>query len=103
MRTVGCSMWFFFFFFSNWILLAREEVETRKILSGDGSCPTIVLHGLGGVGKTRRTRSAQRKSPQAMMARNWRATRYTDPAAVDIRKFLLESYQSSVIIIPRSS
>ena len=34
--------------------VAREEelVEMHKTLSGDSSCCTIVLHSLGGIGKT---------------------------------------------------
>ena len=34
--------------------VAREEelAEMHKTLSGDGSCCTVVLYGLGGIGKT---------------------------------------------------
>ena len=153
--------------------VAREEelAEMHKTLSGDGSRRTVVLHGLGGIGKTQLTvayakrhkdnysaifwlnikdedslkqsfakvaRQILREHPSASrlssvdMKENldevidavkaWLSlpnnTRWlmiydnydnpklpgnTDPAAVDIRKFLPESYQGSVIITTRSS
>jgi hypothetical protein len=153
--------------------VAREE-ELAKMhtkLSGDGSRRTVILHGLGGIGKTQLsiafakrhkdsysaifwlnikdenslkqsfTRIAKqilREHPSASRLSNldtnenpdevvdvikaWLSlpnnTRWlmiydnydnpklpgnTDPAAVDIRKFLPESYQGSVIITTRLS
>jgi len=90
----------FFFFFSEIEFFWRERRSSWKHVRYLAATAVVALSFLEE--SAMRTRSAQRKSPQAMIARNWRATRYTDPA-VDIRKFLLESYQSSVIIIPRPS
>jgi hypothetical protein len=138
----------------------------HKILSGDGSRRTIILHGLGGVGKTQLTvayaqrhkngysaifwlnikdedslkqsfaniaKQILREHPQASLPSNVKAkdtleemivavkawlslpnnTRWLmiydnydhpklpsnmDPAAVDIRKYLPDSYQGSIII-----
>jgi hypothetical protein len=153
--------------------VAREEelAEMHKALSGHGSRRTVVLHGLGGIGKTQLTvayaklykdnysaifwlnikdevslkqsfakvaRQILREHPSASplssvdMKENldevidavkaWLSlpnnTRWliiydnydnpklpgnTDPAVVDIRKYLPESYQGSVIITTRSS
>jgi len=146
-------------------------VEIHRILSGDGSRRTVVLYGLGGIGKTqlsvayakrhkdsysaifwlnikdedslkqsfaRVARQIVRENPSAAQLSNidtnenldevvdavkawlslpnnirWlmiydnydnpRLPGKTDPAAVDIRKFLPESYQGSIIITTRSS
>src|SRR3984957_7309453 len=153
--------------------VAREEelAEIHKTLRGDGSRRTVVLHGLGGIGKTQLTiayakryrdnysavfwlnikdedslkqsfaRAAKqilRDHPSASRlgsvdieenldgvidaVKEWLSlannTRWlmiydnydnpklpdnTDPVAVDIHKFLPESYQGSVIITTRSS
>lgn len=153
--------------------MAREEelAEMHGTLSGDGSRRTVVLHGLGGIGKTQLAvayakrykdnysaifwlnikdedslkqsfanlaRQILREHPSASrlssvdIKRNfdevmdavkaWLSlpnnTRWlmiydnydnpkllgnTDPAALDIRKFLPESYQGSIIITTRSS
>jgi hypothetical protein len=153
--------------------VAREEelAEMHRTLSGDGSRRTVVLHGLGGIGKTQLTiayakrhkdnysavfwlnikdedslkqsfgkvaRQILREHPSARrlssvdMKENleevvdavkaWLSlpnnTRWlviydnydnpklpgnTDPTALDIRKFLPESYQGSIIITTRSS
>lgn len=153
--------------------VAREEelAEMHRTLSGDGSRRTVVLHGLGGIGKTQLTvayakrhkdnysaifwlnikdedslkqsfakvaRQILREYPSASRlssvdmkesldevidaVKSWLSlpnnTRWLmiydnydnpklasnmDPAAVDIRKFLPESYQGSVIITTRSS
>jgi len=153
--------------------VAREEelAEIHRTLSGDGSRRTVVLHGLGGIGKTQLTlayakrhkdnysavfwlnikdeeslkqsfakvaRQILREHPSTSRLSNvdmkenldevidavkaWLSlpnnTRWlivydnydnpklpgnTDPAAVNVRKFLPESYQGSVIITTRSS
>ena len=153
--------------------LAREEelTEIHRMLDGDGSRRTVVLHGLGGVGKTQLTiayakrhkdtysavfwldikdehslgqsfakvaKQIMRDHPSARRlssvdikenldevidaVKEWLSlpnnTRWlmiydnydnpklpgnTDPAAVNIRKFLPESYQGSVIITTRWS
>jgi hypothetical protein len=153
--------------------VAREEelANMHRTLSGDGSRRTVVLHGLGGIGKTQLTvayakrhkdnysaifwlnikdeyslkqsfaniaRQILREHPSASrlssvdmkknldevidVIKSWLSlpnnTRWlmiydnydnpklpgnTDPAALDIRKFLPESYQGSVIITTRSS
>jgi hypothetical protein len=153
--------------------VAREAelIEMHRTLSGDGSRRTVVLHGLGGIGKTQLSvaytkrhkdsysaifwlnikdedslkqsfakvaRQILREHPLAIQLSNvdtnenldkvvdavkaWLNrpdnTRWlivydnydnpklpgnTDPAAVDIRKFLPESYQGSIIITTRSS
>jgi hypothetical protein len=153
--------------------VAREEelLEMHRTLSSDGSRRTVVLHGLGGIGKTQLSvayakrhkdsysaifwlnikdedslkqsfakvaRQISRERPSASWLSNvdtkenldevvdavktWLSlpnnTRWltiydnydnpklpgnTDPAAVDIRKFLPESYQGSIIITTRSS
>jgi hypothetical protein len=153
--------------------VAREEelAEIHTKLSGDGSRRTVVLHGLGGIGKTqlsvayakrykdsysaifwlnikdedslkqsfaRVARQILREHPSANQLSNvdtnknhddvvdavkawlsrpnntrWlmiydnynnpKLPRSTDPAAIDIRKFLPESYQGSIIITTRSS
>jgi hypothetical protein len=153
--------------------VAREEelAEIHRMLRGDGSRRTVVLHGLGGVGKTQLTiayakrhkdnysavfwlnikdedslrqsfakvaKQILRDHPSARRlssvdikenldevidaVKEWLSlpnnTRWlmiydnydnpklpgnTDPAAVNIRKFLPESYQGSVIITTRSS
>jgi hypothetical protein len=153
--------------------VAREEelVEIHKMLRGDGSRRTVVLNGLGGVGKTQLTiayakrhkdnysavfwlnikdedslRQSFAKAAKQIMrdhrsaiwlssvdikenldgvidaVKDWLSlpnnTRWlmiydnyddpkfpgnTDPAAVNIRKYLPESYQGSVIITTRSS
>ena len=143
----------------------------NKALGGDGSRRTVVLHGLGGIGKTqlaaayakrhkdsysaifwlnikdedslkqsfvKAAKQISREHPSALRLSNvdtnevldevvdtvksWLSlpnnTRWltiydnydnpklpsrTDPAAVDIRKFLPESYQGSIIITTRSS
>jgi hypothetical protein len=153
--------------------VGREEElgEMHTNLSSDGSRRTVILHGLGGIGKTQITiayakrhkdsysamfwlnikdgdslkqsfarvaRQILREHPLASRLSNvdtnknldevvdavkaWLSlpnnTRWlmiydnydnpklsgnTDPAAVEIRKFLPESYQGSIIIITRSS
>jgi hypothetical protein len=153
--------------------VAREEelAEMHRKLNGDGSRRTIVLHGLGGIGKTQLTvayakrhkdnysaifwlntkdeyslkqsfakvaKQILREHPSASRlssvdmkknldevmdaVKSWLSqpnnTRWlmiydnydnpklpgsTDPAALDIRKFLPESYQGSIIITTRSS
>jgi hypothetical protein len=152
--------------------VAREDElrEIHKALSGDGSWHTIVLHGLGGIGKTqlaiayakrhkdnysaifwlnikdedslkqsfaRVARQILREYPSARGLSNidmknlddvidavkaWLSLPYntrwltiydnydnprlasnTDPAAVDIAKFLPEVYQGSVLVTTRSS
>ena len=153
--------------------VAREEelAEMHRTLSGDGGRRTVVLHGLGGIGKTQLTvayakrhkdnysaifwlnikdedslkqsfakvaRQILREHPSASWlssvdmkenldevidaVKSWLSlpnnTRWLmiydnydnpklasnmNPAAVDIRKFLPESYQGSVIITTRSS
>ncbi|KAN0077448.1 HET domain containing protein [Elaphomyces granulatus] len=153
--------------------VAREEelAEIHRTLRGDGSRRTVVLHGLGGIGKTQLTvayakrhrddysavfwlnikdkdslkqsfakaaKQILREHPLASRlssvdikenfdemidaVKEWLSlsnnTRWlmiydnydnpkllgnTDPAAVDIRRFLPESYQGSVIITTRSS
>src|SRR5438045_3901236 len=153
--------------------VAREEelAEIHRTLSGDGGRRTVILHGLGGIGKTQLTiayakrhknnysaifwlnikdedslrqsfakvaRQILREHPTAGRlssldmkgnldevidaVKSWLSlpnnTRWLmiydnydnpklagniDPAAVDIRKFLPESYQGSVIITTRSS
>lgn len=153
--------------------VAREQEleEMHRELVGDGSRRTVVLHGLGGMGKTQLTvayakrhkdsysavfwlnikdgdslkqgfaklaRQILRQHPLASRLNNvdmkgnldevvdgvkaWLSlpnnTRwlliydnydnpslpgYTDPTAVDIRQFLPESYQGSVIVTTRSS
>ncbi|KAH7303005.1 hypothetical protein BKA65DRAFT_240068 [Rhexocercosporidium sp. MPI-PUGE-AT-0058] len=153
--------------------VAREEelVEIRKALSGDGSRRTVVLHGLGGIGKTQLSVAYAKRHKDSYSAIFWmnikdedslkqsftkvawqilrehpsvsrltnmdtnknldevvhavkawlslpNNTRWliiydnydnpklpgnTDPAAVDIRRFLPESYQGSIIITTRSS
>ncbi|PVH69794.1 kinesin light chain 1 [Cadophora sp. DSE1049] len=148
-----------------------ELVEIHKALSGDGSRRTVVLHGLGGIGKTQLAvayakrhkddcsgifwlnikdedslkqsfvkvaKQILREHPLALQLSNvetienldkvvdavkaWLSlpnnTRWlmiydnydnpklpgkTDPAAVDIRKYLPESYQGLIIITTRSS
>ena len=149
----------------------KELEDMRRVLSGDGSRHIVVLHGLGGIGKTQLTvayakrhkgsysaifwlnikdedsvkqsfakvaRQILREHPSASRlssvdikenldevvdaVKAWLSlpnnTRWlmiydnydnpklpgnTDPAAVDIRKFLPESYQGSIIITTRSS
>jgi tetratricopeptide (TPR) repeat protein len=149
----------------------KELVDMHRILSSDGSRRTIVLHGLGGIGKTQLSiaytkrhknnysaifwlnikdedslkqsfakvaRQILREHPSASQLSNinmkenldevvdavkaWLSlpnnTRWlmiydnydkpklpgnTDPTAVDIQKFLPESYQGSIIITTRSS
>ena len=153
--------------------MAREEelAEIHRTLRGDGTRRTVVLRGLGGIGKTQLTiayakrhkddysavfwlnikdnnslkqsfakaaRQILREHPSAgrlsmvdikenldevidavkewlslpnntrwlMIYDNYDNPKFagnTDPAAVDIRKFLPESYQGSVIITTRSS
>jgi hypothetical protein len=153
--------------------VAREEelAEMHTKLSGDGSRRTVVLHGLGGIGKTqlsiaytkrhknsysaifwlnikdedslkqsfaKAARQILREHPSASRISNmdtnenfdgvvdavkaWLSlpnnTRWLiiddnydnpklsgniDPAAIDIRRFLPESYQGSIIITTRSS
>jgi hypothetical protein len=148
-----------------------ELVEIHKALSGDGSRRAVVLHGLGGIGKTQLSiayakryrdrysaifwlnikdedslkqsfanvaKQISREYPLAIRLSNvdtdekldevvdaikawlslpnntrWlmvydnydnpKLPRKTDPAAIDIRKFLPESYQGSIIITTRSS
>ncbi|KAH9204520.1 P-loop containing nucleoside triphosphate hydrolase protein [Leptodontidium sp. 2 PMI_412] len=130
--------------------VARED-ELSKIhqtLKGDGSRRAVVLHGLGGIGKTQLSiayakrhkdnYSAILEHPSAIRVSNPEAnqnldevvesvqswlslpnnTRWlmiydnydnpklpskSDPTAVDIRKFLPESYQRSIIITTRSA
>ena len=153
--------------------VGREEeiTEMRKTLSGDGSRRTVVLHGLGGIGKTQLTvayakrhkdnysaifwlnikdedslkqsfakvaRQILREHPLASRlnsidmkgnldelidaVKTWLSLPYNtrwlmiydnydnpkvtgnmDPTAVNIQKFLPESYQGSIIITTRSS
>ena len=153
--------------------VGREEeiTEMRKTLSGDGSRRTVVLHGLGGIGKTQLTvayakrhkdnysaifwlnikdedslkqsfakvaRQILREYPSASRlnsidmkvnldelidaVKTWLSLPYNtrwlmiydnydnpkvtgnmDPTAVNIQKFLPESYQGSIIITTRSS
>jgi hypothetical protein len=146
-------------------------VKIHKILSGDGSRRTVVLHGLGGIGKTQLTVAYAKRHKNNYSAIFWlnikdkdsleqsfvkvakqilqdypsasrlsnintnqnlnevvdavkawlsisNNTRWltiydnydnpkvagnADPAAVDIRRFLPESYQGSIIITTRSS
>jgi hypothetical protein len=148
-----------------------ELIEIHKALGGDGSRRTVVLHGLGGIGKTQLAatyakrhkdsysaifwlnikdenslkqsfakvaRQISREHPSALRLRNvdtneslnevinavkawlsrpnntrWlmifdnydnpKLSKNSDPVAVDIQKFLPESYQGSVIITTRSS
>jgi hypothetical protein len=147
-----------------------ELVDIHKALGGDGSRRVVVLHGLGGIGKTQLSiayakrhknnysaifwldtnnehslkqsftkvaKQISREHPSAIPVSNretdqnldevvksvkaWLSlpgnTRWliifdnydpklpgkTDPTAVDIRKFLPESYQGSIIITTRSS
>jgi hypothetical protein len=155
----------------NFVAREDELAETHRMLSGDGSRRIVVLHGLGGIGKTqlaiayakqhkdrysaifwlnikdedslkqsftKLAKQILREHPSANRLRSvvakedlnevidavkaWLSlpnnTRWlmicdnydnpklpsnTDPAAVDIRKFLPESYQGSVIITTRSS
>ena len=152
--------------------VAREEelTEIHRMLRGDGSRRAVVLHGLGGVGKTQLTIAYAKRHKHNYSAVFWLDTRdedslrqsfakvakqimrdhasagrlsnvdikenldgaigavkewlslpnntrwlmiydnydnpklpgNTDPAAVNIRKFLPESYQGSVIITTRS-
>jgi hypothetical protein len=153
--------------------VAREEelAEIHKKLGGNGSRRTVVLHGLGGIGKTQLSvtyakrykdsysaifwlnikdkdslkqsfaKAARQISREYLSAsrisnvdtnaniddvvdavKEWlslpnntrwllifdnydnpKLSRNTDPAAVDIRRFLPESYQGSIIIITRLS
>ncbi len=153
--------------------VGREEeiAEIRKTLGGDGSRRTVVLHGLGGIGKTQLTvayakrhkdnysaifwlnikdkdslkqsfakvaRQILQEHPSASRlssidmkgnldelidtVKTWlslphntrwlmiydnydnpKVTGNMDPTAVDIQKFLPESYQGSIIITTRSS
>lgn len=153
--------------------VAREEEleEMHRALSSDGSRRTIVLHGLGGMGKTQLTVAYAKRHKESYSAIFWLNIRdedslkqsfvkvakrilrehpsssslsrvgmgedldevvdavkawlsvsgntrwlmvfdnydnpkfpdNTDPAAVDIRRFLPESYQGSVIVTTRSS
>jgi hypothetical protein len=153
--------------------VARDDElsEIHKTLKGDGSRRAVVLHGLGGIGKTQLSiayakrhkdnysaifwlnikdedslkqsfaklaKQISREHPSAIQVSNletnqnvdeevesvksWLSlpnnTRWlmiydnydnpklpgnTDPTAVDIRKFLPESYQGSIIITTRSS
>lgn len=153
--------------------MAREEelIEIHRRLSSDGSRRTVVLHGLGGIGKTqlsiayakrykdsysaifwlnikdenslkqsfaRIAKQILQQYPSARQLRNidinknldeianavkaWlnqpHNTRWlmvydnydnpkirgnTDPTAIDVQKFLPESYQGSIIITTRSS
>jgi len=153
--------------------VAREEelAEMHKTLSGDGSRRTVVLHGLGGIGKTQLTVTYAKRHKDSFSAIFWLNIKDEDslkqsfanvarqilrehpsaswissvdmkenldevvdavkawlglpdntrwlviydnydnpklpghigPAALDIRKFLPESYQGSVIITTRSS
>ena len=146
-----------------------ELAEIYRQLSGDGSRRTVVLHGLGGIGKTQLSvtyakrhkdsysaifwlnikdedslkqsfvKAARRISREHLSAisnmdtntniddvvdavKAWlslpnntrwllifdnydnpKLSRNTDPAALDIRRFLPESYQGSIIITTRSS
>lgn len=148
-----------------------ELIEIHHVLSGDGSRRVVVLHGLGGIGKTQLSiayakrhkdnysaifwlnikdedslkqsfaklaKQISREHPSAIRVSNletnqnldevvesvksWLSlpnnTRWlmiydnydnpklpgnTDPTAVDIRKFLPESYQGSILITTRSS
>ncbi|KAH8767807.1 kinesin light chain [Hyaloscypha sp. PMI_1271] len=146
-----------------------ELAEIHRQLSGDGSRRTVVLHGLGGIGKTQLSvtyakrhkdsysaifwlnikdedslkqsfvKAARRISREHLSAisnmdtntniddvvdavKAWlslpnntrwllifdnydnpKLSRNTDPAAMDIRRFLPESYQGSIIITTRSS
>ncbi|KAH9224310.1 P-loop containing nucleoside triphosphate hydrolase protein [Leptodontidium sp. 2 PMI_412] len=137
-----------------------ELVEIHKALSGDGSRRTVVLHGLGGIGKTQLAATYTKRHKDSYSAIFWlninnkdtlkqnypSATRLsnidtnqsldevvdavkawlslcnntrwlmiydnydnpklpskTDPTAVDISKFLPESYQGSIIITTRLS
>jgi ATP/maltotriose-dependent transcriptional regulator MalT len=153
--------------------VAREEelAEIHRKLSGDGSRRTVVLHGLGGIGKTQLSITYAKRHRDSYSAIFWlnikdedslkqsfakaarqisrehlsasrisnmetnaniddlvdavkawlslpkntrwllifdnydnpKLSRNTDPAAVDIRRFLPESYQGSIIITTRSS
>ena len=148
-----------------------ELIEIDKVLGGDGTCRVVVLHGLGGIGKTQLSavyakrykdsysaifwlnikdedslkqsfvkvaKQISREHPSALRLSNvdinenldevvnavkawlslpnnirWlmiydnydnpKLPGKTDPAAVDIRMFLPESYQGSIIIITRLS
>ena len=53
--------------------VAREEelAEMRKTLSGDGSRRTIVLHGLGGIGKTQLTVAYAKRHKDSYSAVFW--------------------------------
>ncbi|KAH0565161.1 hypothetical protein GP486_001439 [Trichoglossum hirsutum] len=153
--------------------VAREDelAEMRETLSGDGSRRTVVLHGLGGIGKTQLAVAYAKRNKDNYSAIFWlnikdedslkqsfanlakqilrehpsasrlsgvdikgdfdevvdavkawlslpnntrwlmvydnydnpKLSRNTDPAVLDIRKFLPESYQGSIIITTRSS
>jgi AAA ATPase domain len=53
--------------------VAREEelAEMHRTLSGDGSCCTIVLHGLGGIGKTQLTVAYAKRHKNSYLAVFW--------------------------------
>jgi len=153
--------------------VAREDELSKihKILKGDGTRRAVVLHGLGGIGKTQLAAAYAKRHKDTYSAIFWlnikdedslkqsfvklakqisreyrsvipvsnlmanqnldevvesvkswlslpnntrwlmiydnydtpKLSRGTDPAAIDIRKFLPESYQGSIIITTRSS
>ncbi|RDW69390.1 hypothetical protein BP6252_08410 [Coleophoma cylindrospora] len=155
----------------NFVARETELVEMHRHLCGDGSRRTVILHGLGGIGKTQLTiayakrhkdnysaifwlnikdedslkqsfakvaRQISRQHPSARQlisievekdldkvvdrVKAWLSlpnnTRWlviydnydnpelagnTDPTAVDIRKYLPEAYQGSIVITTRSS
>ena len=148
-----------------------ELIEINKALSGDGSRCTVVLHGLGGIGKTQLAAAYAKRHKDSYSAIFWlnikdedsvnqsfvkvakhisrqhssalppgnvdtienldeivdivkawlslphnirwlliydnydnpKLPGTTDPMAIDVRKFLPESYQGSIIITTRSS
>ncbi|KAH8746821.1 hypothetical protein F5882DRAFT_454954 [Hyaloscypha sp. PMI_1271] len=97
--------------------VAREDElgEIHKALSGDGSRRTVVLYGLGGIGKTQLAVAYTKRFTRVVSnvdmknldevittVKAWQASN-KDPVAVDITKFLPEAYQGSVLVTTRSS
>ncbi|KAG4441475.1 hypothetical protein IFR05_003081 [Cadophora sp. M221] len=100
-----------------------ELVEIHKALSGDGSRRLVVLHGLGEIGLWLGNMDTSEALDEVVdIVKAWLSlpnnTRWlmiydnydnpkllskTNPAAVDIRMFLPESYQGLIIITTRSS
>jgi GTPase SAR1 family protein len=74
----------------------------HKILSGDGSRRTIILHGLGGVGKTQLTVAYAQRHKNGYSAIFWLNIKDEDSlkqSFANIAKQILpDSYQGSIII-----